>query len=230
MIQPSTMVTEAAKVAVAIMAKAPRPGAVKTRLCPPLSPAEAAELSRCFLLDKIAQVRALTEASPAIAFTPEDEQGWFEALAPDFVLVPQRGADLGARLHGSLNALLRAGHPAALAIDSDTPTLPMEFMRQAIHLAITPGVDIVIGPTEDGGYYLIGGRVAHRALFEDMPWSTSQVLEQTMQRAKAAGLRVACLPSWFDVDTPADLARLRAALDVRLDGTPNETRRLLGRA
>lgn len=213
-------------VAVAIMAKAPRPGDVKTRLCPPLSPAQAADLGRAFLLDKIAQVRALRGVTPAIAFTPEGEQALFERLAPGFTLVPQRGNDLGARLHGTLDELLRRGHAAALAIDSDTPTLPSECLEQAVSVSGADDVDVVLGPTEDGGYYLVGVREARRELFEAIPWSTAAVLTTTLARARAAGLRTLCLPSWFDVDTPADLERLRAALAAAPDAAA-ETRRLL---
>lgn len=216
-------------VAVAIMAKAPRPGAVKTRLCPPLTSHEAAELSRCFLLDKIAQLRALTGASLAVAFTPDSERPLFEALAPGFALVPQRGDDLGGRLHSTLETLLRLGHTAAIAVDSDTPTLPTEFLQRAVELSAARETDVVLGPTEDGGYYLIGLHAAHPKLFDGMPWSTSAVLGETLSRARAARLRTACLPSWFDVDTPADLERLRAGLDAQSDGGAIETRRFFAR-
>jgi hypothetical protein len=111
-------------VAVAIVAKAPRSGAVKTRLCPPLRPREAAALARCFLRDKIAQVRGLTGVTPVVAFTLTGERPMFERLASGFTLIPQRGPDLGLRLRSLLATLLRRGHRAALAIDSDTPTLP----------------------------------------------------------------------------------------------------------
>src|SRR3989441_5197884 len=117
-------------VAVAIMAKAPEAGKVKTRLCPPLSLAEAAELYRRFLLDKIEQVRALRTASLAVAYTPSEAGAFFEEIAPGFVLVPQRGADLGERLANTPGTLLERGHRAALAIDSDTPTLPLGFLRR----------------------------------------------------------------------------------------------------
>ena len=220
------MAEQKAPIAVAIMAKAPRAGDVKTRLCPPLSPAQAADLGRAFLLDKIAQLRALPGITPAIAFTPENERALFAQLAPGFTLVPQRGDDLGARLHGTLDALLGLGHAAALAIDSDTPTLPLEFLRQAVEVAGAGTADVVLGPTEDGGYYLIGLRRARRELFEGIPWSTSAVLDATLARARASGLRTARLPAWFDVDTPADLERLRAALDAAPD-TAAQTRRLL---
>ena len=200
-------------IAVAIMAKAPSPGAVKTRLCPPLREAEAAALYRCFLADKIAAVQSLAGAQPVIAYTPDEAHAEFTALAPGFALVAQRGPDLGARLHSSLASLLAAGHPGAIAVDSDTPTLPREFLQRAVDCLMRPGPDVVLGPTEDGGYYLIGVRAAHRALFEDMPWSTSAVLEITLRRAAAAGLQTVCMPTWFDVDTPDDLRRLQAELD-----------------
>jgi rSAM/selenodomain-associated transferase 1 len=200
-------------IAVAIMAKAPQPGAVKTRLCPPLLAAEAAALYRCFLLDKIEAVQALVGAQPVVAYTPDEARAEFAALAPRFTLVPQRGLDLGARLHTTLAGLLAAGHPGAIAVDSDTPTLPREFLQQAVDCLTRPGPDVVLGPTEDGGYYLIGVRAAHRALFDAVPWSTSAVLEITLRQAAAAGLQSVCLPAWFDVDTPDDLRRLQTVLD-----------------
>jgi len=157
-------------------------------------------------------VRELSGAQPVVAYTPDEAHAEFAALAPDFALVPQHGADLGARLHATLAGLLAAGHAGAIAVDSDTPTLPRDFLQQAVDWLNQPGPDVVLGPTEDGGYYLIGVRAAHRALFDAVPWSTSAVLEVTLRRAAAAGLHAVCLPSWFDVDTPDDLRRLQAAL------------------
>ena len=215
------------EVAVAIMAKAPRPGTVKTRLCPPLLATEAAALYRCFLLDKIATVGGLADTRPVIAYTPDDARAEFDVLAPGFALVSQDGPDLGARLHSTLAGLLAAGHAGAIAVDSDTPTLPSGFLQQAVDCLTRPGPDVVLGPTEDGGYYLIGVRAPHRELFERMPWSTSDVLEITRRRAAAAGLRALCLPTWFDVDTPDDLERLRAILATGNDTTACETRRFL---
>ena len=214
------------EVAVAIMAKAPRPGTVKTRLCPPLVAAEAAALYRCFLLDKIATVGALADTRPVIAYTPDDARAEFGELAPGFTLVAQHGPDLGARLHGALAALLVAGHAGAIAVDSDTPTLPSAFLQQAVDCLSGPGPDVVLGPTEDGGYYLIGVRSPHRELFERVPWSTPEVLEVTRRRAATAGLRVIDLPSWFDVDTPDDLERLRTMLAGDEDSAC-QTRRFL---
>jgi rSAM/selenodomain-associated transferase 1 len=215
-------------VAVAIMAKAPWPGEVKTRLCPPLDAAQAAALYRCFLLDKIAAVRSLANASPVIAYWPEAAGAEFAALARDFSLVPQRGPDLGARLHATLTALLVDGHPGAMAVDSDTPTLPREFLQQGVNCLIGREADVVLGPTEDGGYYLIGVRAAHATLFEAIPWSTAAVLEVTLEKAARAGLTTFCLPAWFDIDTPDDLRRLESALDAgSLGGAAGQTGRLL---
>jgi rSAM/selenodomain-associated transferase 1 len=199
-------------VAVAIFAKAPTPGAVKTRLCPPLTPRQAATLGRCFLHDKIAQVRGLTGTTPVMAYAPASERDVFERLAPDFALRPQHGRDLGERMRSTLRALLRAGHRAAIAIGTDTPTLPAALAQHAVDLAASGDVDVVLGPAEDGGYYLIGVRDDYPTLFDDVRWSTPAVLDVTRRRAEEAGLRTALLPTWFDVDTADDLARLRAAL------------------
>jgi len=214
-------------IAVTIMAKTPRSGEVKTRLCPPLSGAQAAELYRSFLLDKIEQVRTLSEAVPSIAYAPPDGRRVFEELAPGFLLVPQRGPDLGARLANSFEALFSAGHRGVLAIDSDTPTLPTRFLSRALGLIRTPAIDVVLGPSEDGGYYLIGLRVLHRELFDEIRWSTSCVLAETVRRAEAKGLRIGYLPPWYDIDTPADLERLRAMLSRTDAPGPRYTRRFL---
>ncbi|HMH49580.1 MAG TPA: TIGR04282 family arsenosugar biosynthesis glycosyltransferase [Candidatus Acidoferrum sp.] len=214
----------ATTVAVAVMAKAPDAGGVKTRLCPPLSPREAAALARGFLRDRIAQVRALTGARPLIAYTPASERERFERLAPDFALIAQRGPDLGARMRSTLATLLAAGHPAAMAIGTDTPTLPTRVIQQAVDRLAAADVDVVLGPAEDGGYYLIGVRADHPTLFDDVPWSTREVLEVTLRRARVAGLRTVCLGAWFDVDTPDDLTRLRLALAESPHAAPATSR------
>ena len=214
---------------VAIMAKAPRAGSVKTRLCPPLTAGEAADLYRCFLLDKIEQVRGLDGARAAIAYTPPEGRREFETLAPGFLLVDQHDGDLGARLATSFASLFASGYGAALAVDCDTPTLPTSFLREAVELIGTPGTDVVLGPSEDGGYYLIGLRVPHLELFRDVAWSTSSVLAETLRRAGAKGLTIACLPPWFDVDTPDDLERLERELTESGSMGPQHTRRFLAR-
>ncbi len=215
------------RIALCIMAKAPEAGRVKTRLCPQLSPEDAAELYRCFLLDKIAQVREVARAEPVLAFAPIQAAAVFEALAPGFTLLPQRGADLTARLTAVCADLLRGGCDAAIVIDSDTPTLPTERLEGAVAAMSGGGHDLVLGPSEDGGYYLIGLHRLYPELFEGMPWSTPTVLEETLQRARALGLSATTLSSWYDVDTAADLARLQADLAAGPPGGPRHTRRFV---
>jgi len=199
------------RVAMAIMAKVPAPGQVKTRLCPPLTPLQAAGLARCFLQDKVEQISGIESAAPLLAFTPADRGDELARLLPrPMRLVAQTGRDLGARLDRVLTDLLAEGHPGAVAVGTDSPSLPTAYLRQACAHLLDGGADVVIGPCEDGGYYLIGLRAPAPALFETMPWSTSAVLEETLARIRRLGLRLALLPGWFDVDRGEDLARLRA--------------------
>ena len=214
-------------IALCIMAKAPEPGRVKTRLCPPLSPDDAAELYRCFLLDKIAQARQVAGVEPVLAYAPAEAAAVFEALAPGFTLLAQRGADLTARLVVVCDELFRDGCDAAILIDSDTPTLPTERLERAVAVMKEGGCDLVLGESEDGGYYLIGMRRPHPELFEGMRWSTPTVLEETLRRARVLGLSSTRLDAWYDVDTAADLARLQADLAARSDGGPRHTRRFV---
>jgi rSAM/selenodomain-associated transferase 1 len=209
------------------MAKAPEAGQVKTRLCPPLSHEEAAELYRCFLMDKIAQVQAVPAAEPVLAYAPDGAAGIFEKLAPGFRLLPQRGGDLTSRLVSVLEELFGAGFDAVIVIDSDTPTLPSGLLALAVSHMASPAHELVLGPSEDGGYYLIGLRRIHRTLFEGMPWSTPVVFGETVRRARALDLAVLTLAPWYDVDTGADLARLTAEVEAGGDAGPRHTRRLL---
>jgi rSAM/selenodomain-associated transferase 1 len=216
-------------VGLAVMAKAPRVGTVKTRLCPPLLATEAAELARCFLLDAIERVAAVVGVRPIVAYAPVEARGEFETVVPGFPLIAQRGGDLGERQGRLVEDILALGHQAALLIGTDSPTLPPETIDEAVGLIMAPDVDVVVGPTEDGGYYLIGLRAPCPALFEEMPWSTAAVLSLTLDRVRRLGLRAVCLPTWYDIDTGADLARLESALHA-LDGArPRHTRAFLAR-
>jgi uncharacterized protein len=215
------------RIALCIMAKAPVSGQVKTRLCPPLSLDEAARLYQCFLEDKIAQVLGIQGVEPVLAYAPDGAAAVFEALAPGVMLVPQRGGDLTSRLVSVLERLLESGFHAAIVIDSDTPTLPSRLLHHAVAQLALGEPDLVLGPTEDGGYYLIGLRSVHRTLFDGMPWSTPAVLEETLRRARRLGLRVAQLAPWYDVDTGEDLARLMSELEADAGQPSIHTRRLL---
>ena len=216
-------------VGLAVMAKAPRVGTVKTRLCPPLRAVEAAELARCFLLDAVERAALVVGVHPMVAYAPVEARDDFEALTPGLALIAQRGRDLGERQGGLVEDILALGHDAALLIGTDSPTLPPETIDEAVSLVMAPEIDVVVGPTGDGGYYLIGVRTPCPALFEGMPWSTSTVLSLTLDRARNLGLRAVCLPTWYDVDTGADLARLECDLRALGGPRPRHTREFFAR-
>ena len=211
------------------MAKVPGSGPVKSRLHGALTAERATELYRCFLLDRLDAVAALADVSPVVAFTPAEARPVLAPLAPArFDLIAQEGAGLGERLSALLTALLERGHTGAIAIDSDSPTLPMAYVTEAARHLAGRLSDVVLGPCEDGGYYLIGLAAPQPALFEDIPWSTDAVLALTVEKARRHDLSVHLLPPWFDVDTAADLRRLRAALPAGDNGPRRTTEFLKG--
>lgn len=202
--------------ALAMMIKAPRAGASKTRLCPPLQPEEAATLSACFLRDTTANIAEAVRASASPAqgvavYTPVGAEAAFDDLLPaGFLMLAQREGDFGERLHGALEDLLACGYESACLIDSDSPTLPRVALDAAIAALARPGDRAVFGASEDGGYYLLGLKRPHRRLFEDIAWSTDRVAEQTLARAGEIALPVEQLPTWYDVDDAGSLGTLCA--------------------
>jgi uncharacterized protein len=194
------------------MVKAPRTGEVKTRLVPPLSPAEAAALNVCFLSDVTAIIAGLCapgQADGYAAYTPAGAGAEFDGLLPPgFGLLAQRGANLGERLLHASEDFFAMGYQAMCLINSDSPTLPPAVLRDAVQALRAPGDRLVLGPADDGGYYLIGLKHAHGELFRDIAWSTPSVLTSTIQRARAIGLECTLLPSWYDVDDAGTLRRL----------------------
>jgi rSAM/selenodomain-associated transferase 1 len=207
--------------AVAVMAKVPGATAVKSRLHPLLGVSMATRLYDCFLRDRLDALTTVAGIDRVVAFTPPEARDMMARVAPPgFTLVPQRGIDLGARLDALLVDLLAAGSAGAIAIDSDSPTLPMRYVAEAAQALAGSAAEVVVGPCDDGGYYLIGVRHPCPELFEAMPWSTDRVLQLTLERARQHGLRTHVLPAWFDVDTPTDLVRLRDALAEQSTGPP----------
>ena len=191
-----------------IFAKEPVPGQVKTRLCPPLNPEEAAELYRCFLADVLEEMQRLSDVALALAYTPVDARPFFQELVPPEVrLVPQSGADLGERLSAACHWALSSGFRAVMIRNSDSPDLPGELVRQAGDLLRTGQTQVVLGPAPDGGYYLVGLAVPPGNLFQGIAWSTATVLDETLSRIRGRGLALHLLPPWADIDGFSDLQR-----------------------
>lgn len=194
------------------MAKRPFPGQTKTRLTPPLTPQAAAHLYERFLQDVVAKVTQLPDVSPYVAYTPQDDIGYFEMLAPCFGLIAQHGATLGARLDNALAACRSRGHGRVVAMNSDSPTLPAPYLIEAFEMLRDDAVNVVLGPCDDGGYYLIGWKQPYPPLVRNVQMSTPTVLRDTLTLANQHNLNVALLPAWYDVDSKTELALLRDEL------------------
>ncbi len=216
--------------AVAVMAKAPQPGHCKTRLSPPLTPEGCAALSAAFLRDITDNIALAAREAPiqgCIAYAPAGLEMLFAGhLAPGTGLVladgspdmPAGVAGFGRCLLHAVQSLLTQGYGAACVLNADSPTLPTSQLRQAAQLLSAPGDRAVLGPAEDGGYYLLGLKAPHIAMFADIAWSTKTVAEQTRARARSIGLDLMELEAWYDVDDHADLRRLLAEIDSGVSG------------
>jgi len=242
--------------ALAVMTKAPQAGRVKTRLVPPLTPEQAAELNKCFLRDTAATIsrvcsrrpvddankmplkhasashsEAATAACGIAVYTPVGAESTYTDILPaDFSLLAQRGDEFGQRLYFAVEDLFKYGFEAVCLIDSDSPTVPAENFAEAVELLSTDEDRVVLGPSEDGGYYLIGLKAPHQNLFKQIDWSTERVLKQTIKRASEVGLEVQLLANGYDVDDDASLRRLsKELLGERVDESvaPNTRRFLL---
>jgi hypothetical protein len=207
--------------ALAVMTKAPQAGRVKTRLVPPLTPEEAAELNRCFLRDTTATIADVcshrpvsdegktARASAVAAYTPVGAESAYKDILPiNFSFLPQRGNEFGERLYFAVEDLFNCGFDSVCLIDSDSPTVPAKNFQQAVEQLSMSEDPVVLGPSDDGGYYLIGLKRPHRQLFEQIDWSTERVLNQTIDRATEIRLEVKLLPPGYDVDDAASLRRL----------------------
>jgi rSAM/selenodomain-associated transferase 1 len=198
------------------MAKAPRPGRVKTRLSPPLTPEEASALNACFVRDTVASLGAACATESAdwvISYTPVGEETAFLGILPDgSLLLPQRGDGFGERLLHTAEDLFACGYSAVCLIDSDSPTVPTGEFARAARLLLDGSKCAVLGPSEDGGYYLLGLQEPIARLFEGIAWSTDVVTRQTMERAVEVGLPIEALQPWYDVDDAVSLARLHAEM------------------
>lgn len=196
--------------ALIIFAKAPVPGQVKTRLQTRLSADECASLHSSFIIDTIKLARDAGAADIFLACHPDVEDPFFKKISSDFgvALIPQNGNDLGDRMENAIDKGLKMGYEKVIIIGSDSPDLPPEYIRKGFKMLDLS--DMVIGPSADGGYYLIGGRIK-LDVFEGIPWSTSSVFEMTLKKAEKQGRRYSVLNEWYDIDTWEDLQRFRGS-------------------
>jgi hypothetical protein len=202
--------------AIAVMAKASHPGRTKTRLVPPLSFEEAAAFNTAFLKDiaaNLATAGLAVPIAPYMAYGPPGTAPFFrEHLPADVGLIETWFPNFGDCLFHAISAMLARGHDAAVVLNSDSPTLPTALLVETAEALARPDDRAVLGPADDGGYYLLGLKQAHRHLFDDIAWSTAHVAEQTRARAREIGLPVHELPAWYDVDDVASLRGLHGEL------------------
>lgn len=186
-------------------------GAVKTRLVPPLTQNEAAELYRALLLDQLEHLSGFTGAERYLVYTPDGALQLMEKLAPpDFQCFAQRGGDLGERMDSAFIDLWQKGHGSVVLIGADLPALPLTILETAFGLLADSAKQVVLGPSRDGGYYLVGMNRPAPEIFRGMTWSHDRVLEETKARLAGIGITPALLPLWFDIDSVEDLKQLEA--------------------
>ena len=236
------------KRAIVIAAKLPLPGKVKTRLSPPLSLNQSAQLYKCFLVDTINIVSTIKEIDRFIALYPklstedlslaslnnikklEDSDvaakptfhSLYEScitsgllqngLPTAYTLIAQEGVDLGERLISVFEQLFSSGYDSVTIIGSDSPNLPVAFIKKSLNNLKKNSVDVTLGPCKDGGYYLIGLKAFYGDIFKEISWSTSSVFDETIDKIKKLGLCVSVLPEWYDIDNNKDLDFLREAI------------------
>ena len=199
-----------AEAALVLFAKAPIPGQVKTRLCPPLTPDEAASLHGSFVLDSLERSKTAIQQQKLsldriLACAPSAAHVFFKILGErhGVRLIDQLGDDLGSRMDQAVSTLCAEGYRRLLIVGTDLPSLPLSIYRDA--LAQLDRHPVVLGPALDGGYYLLGLARPAPELFDQIPWSTVEVLKATVARAETAGLTVGQLQPWRDVDMIEDL-------------------------
>jgi len=196
-----------------VFAKQPVPGKVKTRLMPHLSPEACAALYSGFIRDTVHTASSASADSWVLAYDPPGAASAMRPFAPaGWDLVPQGDGDLGSRMHSALAAHLIHPGDCAVLIGTDVPSLPAAHLNRAFDLLTE--VDIVLGPSTDGGYYLVGLRAPEERLFSDITWSSSAVFAQSATRARTLRKTLGLVPPWHDVDTAEDLNFLIAHADA----------------
>lgn len=201
--------------ALLVFVKYPEPGKVKTRLAEAIGEERAADCHARMASLSVKRFRTAPETDCIVYFAPEKEETYFRHwFGGGLGYLPQPDGNLGARLSLGFQNVLARGYQRVIALGTDSPDVPVDYISQA-DLALQ-AADVAVGPAADGGYYLIGLSQSHPALFEDIDWSTTRVLGQTLDRAREAGLSVRLLPEWHDVDSIGGLTRLADSDDPEI--------------
>jgi uncharacterized protein len=208
--------------AIGVMAKTPQPGQSKTRLCPPLLLEQAAAMSAAFLRDTTSNVAAAARSAPIVAYAAYAPlgsecllrshlaEGTELLLADGSSPMPDGVEGFGRCLLHAIQGMLAHGHAAACVLSSDIPTLPTRLLVEAANILLAPGARAVLGPAEDGGYYLLGLKQAEAAFFANIAWSTGSVADATRARARRLGVKLIEIDPWYDVDDALSLSLLLA--------------------
>jgi uncharacterized protein len=211
------------RILVALMTRVPLPGQTKTRLMTHLTGEECARLHRAFLEDVIPLLTDVVKLPTCIFFTPSDNAQPLQELVNDRLpLIPQEGETLGERMSAAIRWGLAQGYEGVLVVGSDLPTLPAAVFHEAVRQL--EYCDVVLGPTLDGGYYLVAAKEDYPGIFQDIAWGTGNVFEATMCQIKRMGLKPSVLIPWNDVDTFADVQLLQEQLKASALITPTTNR------
>ena len=191
-----------------IMSKVPSAGKVKTRLQPILSPEKCAALAAAFLQDTVNKAKAVCE-NAILAYSPPEEINALRKILPlDSIFIEQTGRDLGERMFNAFKFAFEQNSDSVVIIGTDSPTFPADYIEQAFEF-LELETDVVLGKTEDGGFYLIGLRALSVEIFETVAWSSPKTFERVFENINNLNLRLREVPSWYDVDEPQDLEKLR---------------------
>jgi uncharacterized protein len=194
------------------MCKAPFAGTVKTRLTPFLTAEASASLATAFAQDA---VQKCVDVKRFVAYAPKNGKDVLEKILPDGISwIEQSGDNLGERMHNAFAAVYQKNHSPLVMIGTDSPTLPPTYIKQAFDVLSNHRADVVLGATEDGGYYLIGLNKPNGEILADVEWSSPRTFAQTAQNIKNLDLKLETLPAWYDVDVPEDLLRLREEIST----------------
>jgi len=216
--------------ALIVFARDPVVGQVKTRLNPFLDLQVTCDLYTCFLSDSLDKICAVKSADRFVGIYPSNLSGYFERLDPSLSInvFTQKGKDLGERMLNAFSARFAEGYERVVIIGSDSPSLPLAYIMRAF----SSELDVTLGPSADGGYYLIGMRGKLVNLFDGIAWGENTVLEETRQKLGESGASMELLPVWYDVDRSDDLRFLKTHLELLAEGGQKEgasTRKFLSR-